>query len=336
MHFLRHVRHPNRYHGRREGQTPPFFEGWYYKLIDATGTHRYAIIPGIFWSGRPHAFVQVLDGAAATADYHEFPVTDFRAADDRFEVRVDGNVFSVREIVLDIDRPGGQVFGAVRFEGLSPWPVTWVSPGIMGWYAWVPFMECYHGVVSLDHSLSGTLTVNRREIDFTGGRGYIEKDWGRSFPEAWIWFQSNHFEQPGVCVTASIAVIPWLRTAFPGFIIGLWRDGQLLRFATYTGAKTEHLSVTDHTIDWVVADKSHRLEMFVTQGTAGTFGLLKGPDRLDMGKRVAETLSATVHVRLTSRSAPDRAIFEGTGRHAGLEVHEVASRLLKMVAQTAG
>jgi hypothetical protein len=32
------------YHGH--GKRPPFFEGWYYKLVSADETQRYAVIPG--------------------------------------------------------------------------------------------------------------------------------------------------------------------------------------------------------------------------------------------------------------------------------------------------
>ena len=328
LRFVRNTLHPARYHGRLRGQRPPFFEGWYFKVVDATGQHRLAVIPGIFWSGAPHAFVQVLD-AAAEAHYHRYPVEAFWAAPDRFDVHVGPCRFSHNAMTLVIDEPGQRLTGTLRFGGLSPWPVTWTAPGIMGWYAWVPFMECYHGVVSLDHDIYGTLEINGQEIDFSGGRGYIEKDWGRSFPEAWIWFQSNHFEQPGTCLTASIAIIPWLRTAFPGFIIGLWHGGRLYRFASYTGAKVERLDVSDHTIEWVVADDEHRLEMFVRQGPGSEFGLLKGPDRVEMGKRVAETLSAVVQARLTTRDG--RVLYEGTGRYGGLEVYQVEARLLKML-----
>lgn len=331
FHFFRRTLHPERYHGRLDGQRPPFFEGWYYKLIDPTETHRYAFIPGIFWSGRPHAFVQVLAGESATAYYHEYRTESFRAAEDRFEINVSDNRFTGQELTLNINRPEHTVTGRVTFGKTNPWPVSWTAPGIMGWYAWMPFMECYHGVVSLDHSLRGLLNIDGQEIDFTGGRGYIEKDWGRAFPEAWIWFQSNHFEQPGSCITGSIAIIPWLRSAFPGFIIGIWHEQQLYRFATYTGAKTERLHVTEHTIEWIVSDRKHRLEMFVAQGPGSTYGLLKGPTTVEMGKRVAETLSATVQVRLSKRGENSLVIFEGTGRHAGLEVHEVENRLLKMV-----
>ncbi|MFO7663497.1 MAG: tocopherol cyclase family protein [Chloroflexota bacterium] len=329
--FIRKTLNPERYHGKLRDQRASFFEGWYYKIVDVTETHRYAFIPGIFWSSQPHSFVQVLDGGAAEANYHEFPTDAFWAAEDSFDIRVDDNRFSGQEMVLRIDDVRQQIKGAIRFHDTTPWPVTVAAPGIMGWYAWVPFMECYHGVVSLDHTLSGSLTIDGREIDFTGGRGYIEKDWGRAFPEAWIWFQSNHFESPGTSLTGSIAIIPWLWTAFPGFIIGLWHERQLYRFATYTGAKTERLQVTEKTIDWVVSDRKFRLEMFVTQGSGSTFGLLKGPDTVAMGKRVAETLSATVQVSLTEKKGNGRVIFEGTGRHAGLEVHEVEARLLKMI-----
>ena len=328
LRFVRNTLHPARYHGRLRGQRPPFFEGWYFKDVDATGQHRLAVIPGIFWSGEPHAFVQVLD-AAAEAHYHRYPVEAFWAAPDRFDVHVGPCRFSHNTMTLLIDTPGQRLTGTLRFGGLAPWPVTWAAPGIMGWYAWVPFMECYHGVVSLDHEIYGTLEINGQEIDFSGGRGYIEKDWGRSFPEAWIWFQSNHFEQPGTCLTASIAIIPWLWTAFPGFIIGLWHGGRLYRFASYTGARVERLDVSDHTIEWVVADDEHRLEMFVQQGPGSEFGLLKGPDRAEMGKRVAETLSALLRVRLTTRDG--RLLFEGTGRYGGLEGYQVEARLLKMI-----
>lgn len=327
---LRGILHPERYHGPLRGQRSPFFEGWYFKVVDATGRHRFAFIPGIFWSNRPHAFVQVLDGASGVAHYHEYPVGAFHAAEDSFAVRVEANHFNGDGIVLDIDRPDQRLSGSLHFDGVVPWPVTLTAPGIMGWYAWIPFMECYHGVVSLDHAVRGSLTIDGHTFDFDGGRGYIEKDWGRSFPEAWIWFQSNHFDRPGTSLTGSIAIIPWLRTAFPGFIIGLWHDARLYRFATYTGATIERLAVTDQTIDWVVSDKAHRLEMLVTQGANRQFGLLKGPDTAAMGKRVAETMSATVMARLTERRTGN-VIFEGTGQYAGLEVHEVEARLLKMI-----
>jgi hypothetical protein len=36
----------------------------------------------------------------------------------------------------------------------------------MGWDAWLPGMECYHGVMSLDHAITGNLVINGRKTDF--------------------------------------------------------------------------------------------------------------------------------------------------------------------------
>ncbi len=44
-----------------------------------------------------------------------------------------------------------------------------LDPGIMGWYKYVPFMQCYHGVVSLNHELKGQLRINGSEHVFDDG-----------------------------------------------------------------------------------------------------------------------------------------------------------------------
>jgi hypothetical protein len=309
------------YHGH--GKKPPYFEGWYYKMVSADETHRYAVIPGVILGEEGHAFIQVLDGTSGRSSYHTFPLSAFWASPTDFEVRIENNRFTNQTINLDIDSPEGRISGTLQFENPVPWPVRLSSPGIMGWYAWVPRMECYHGVLSFDHPLEGELSINGRRMDFTGGRGYIEKDWGQSFPAAWVWFQSNHFADPGTSITASVAIIPWLSNAFRGFIVGLWHDHHLYRFATYTRATIEKLAITDEYVDWTIVDRKHTLILSARRAEGG---LLLGPTRLEMGKRVAETLNAEVDVRLLNKRGG--VVFEGRGRHAGLEVHGDLDRLL--------
>jgi hypothetical protein len=324
--FWQRMMHPEWYHGRQ--WRPPFFEGWYYKMVDAARQHPLAVIPGVFLSQDPHAFVQVLDGRDASATYHRYPLDQFTAAADALDVRIGPNHFTPNGIQLDLVDEGRPLRGQLSFQGLTPWPVTPLAPGIMGWYAWVPFMECYHGVVSLDHQLQGELNLKGEPLAFDDGRGYIEKDWGSAFPDGYVWLQTNHFSQPGTSLTGSIAIIPWLRQAFRGFIIGFWHEKRLHRLATYTGAKVESLAISDDHVDWVVSDRHWRLVMRATR-TAG--GLLKGPTTLDMGQRVAESLTATVAVQFWRRERPrDQLLFEDTGHNAGLEVHGNLDRLLKM------
>ena len=312
---------PGIYHGF--DKKPPFFEGWYFKLVSADERSKVAIIPGVILGQDAHAFLQVLDGVDGTSSYLKFPLTDFRADASHFAIEIGENRFDERHLSLSLDNPQIRLAGEIHLGPLNPWPVTWLSPGIMGWYAWVPRMECYHGVLSFSHSLQGTLTLNGKEMDFSGGRGYIEKDWGQSFPAAWVWLQSNHFAGWNACITASVAVIPWIDRSFRGFIAGLWLDGILHRFATYDGSRIESLQIFDDHVDWVMKNRRSRLFLKASRVEGG---LLRGPTRLDMGQRVLETLNATVEVRLETLQGA--LLFEGVGAHTGLEVMGDLQRLL--------
>ena len=296
----------------------PYFEGWYYKLVDASGKHRLAVIPGMMLDPKPEnnqAFIQVLDGESARVVFKQFPLSAFNPQKNVLDVHVGNNHFNQEHVSLNLDQDGFSIRGEVTFGSLTPWPVTPASPGIMGWFAWIPFMQCYHGLVSFNHSLAGKLVINGAEVDFSGGRGYIEKDWGSSFPECWIWMQTNHFTQPGTSLSASIARIPWLGSSFPGYIVGLWHLGVLYRFAAYNGTRVERLEMTPGTITWTLASRTHRLELAADR--AGS-GLLYAPGEAGMGRRVAESLAARVDARLTTLAG--EVLFTDTGCYAGLEV----------------
>ena len=318
------VQHPEGFHG--VGVRRGFFEGWYVKLVSADLGQRWAVIPGIFRGmadGRDEAFVQVLDGLTGRAWYHRFETAEFAAAPDRFDVRVGPNHFTAHRIVLDTEQLRGEL--AIT-SPLDPWPVTFREPGIMGWYGHVPFMECFHGVVSFGHSLDGYLSVEGESASFAGGRGYIEKDWGKAFPAGYIWLASNHIDaDPTAALIGSVAIIPWLGGAFRGFIVGLKHGGQLYRWTTYTRARERQLEIDDTHVRWTIEGRDGRLELEIERARGG---LLKAPQRTAMLERVEETLDATVHIRHTARDG--RVLLEGTASASGLEIVGDIDRLLGM------
>jgi hypothetical protein len=302
------------------GRGTSCFEGWYFKLVDADGAQPYAIIPGVFLGADAHAFIQVLDGAAGESTYHRFPLSEFHADEDNFEVRIGRSSFSRSGICLDI-APGDtdcdqEVSGKVHFGKWRGWPVTLSRPGVMGPYRFIPFMECNHGILSLDHGLSGNITVEGSDTNLDGGKGYCEKDWGRSFPRGYLWAQSNHFAEPGVSVIASVARIPWMGSAFRGHIICLLLRGKLYRFTTYMGSQLENIAIDDHRCELVVLDKRFRLELRASR-THGA--LLHAPYDKQMTERVAESMTSQIDIKLEN-GGQSEVIFEGSGRHGCLEV----------------
>lgn len=325
--WIRGVRHPEAFHGA--GITNGFFEGWYIKLVSADLTQRWAVIPGIFRGlsqgdgepSRDEAFVQVLDGLTGRAWYHRFDVSEFEASDSEFRVRVGPNTFSAEGVHLDTE----QLTGDIAFTStLDPWPVTFRQPGIMGWYGHVPFMECFHAVVSFGHELTGTLTVEGSDRSFNGGRGYIEKDWGKGFPDGYVWLASNHLKDaPDASLIGSVAIIPWLGGAFRGFILGLKHGGTLYRWTTYNRARQRDLRVDDTHVYWTVTGRDGTLEL-VAERVRG--GLLKAPHRRAMIERVEETIDAVVRVKHTGRDG--RVLLDTVAVATGLEIVGDIDRLI--------
>jgi tocopherol cyclase len=296
------------------GKTKNYFEGWYFKVVNADESKAFAIIPGIAMDkqGNRQAFIQVLDGKKRTAAYHTFPAADFIPKAGLFWLDIESNNFSEHHLQLNL--PGMR--GKLSFKGNIPWPKKFYSPGIMGPYAFAPFMECYHGIVSMDHSIEGELMVDDTAIDFTNGRGYIEKDWGHSFPAAYIWMQSNHFSSPGISLKTSVAKIPWLRKSFTGFIGGLWLHDRLFRFTTYNGSKLRKSFADTNKIELIIENSKHRIEILAHRSEATA---LSSPIGGLMDGRVEESMTSAIEVLLTDNKNK-QIIFQDTGRNAGLEV----------------
>jgi tocopherol cyclase len=303
---------PEVFQGR--GKKHTYFEGWYFKVVDATEEKAYAFIPGIAMdeAGNRQSFIQVLDGKKRLSQYHKFDMSSFTAAQNVFTIAIGENQFTYDCISLKLP----DIKGTLHFKDSVRWPSHWYSPGIMGPYSFVPFMECYHGIVSLDHAVFGQLEIKDEIIDFDNGRGYIEKDWGRSFPSAYVWMQSNHFTTPGISLKVSVAKIPWVGKSFTGFIAGLWIRDHLLRFTTYNRSSLRKLSIDSRKIELMLTNNNYCLEIMVLRDSATS---LASPIRGFMDGRIEESMSSIMEVTLTDTRA-GRIIFQECGRNAAVEV----------------
>ena len=101
-------------------------------------------------------------------------------------------------------------------------------PNIMGPFTYIPNMECNHGVVSMSHTINGSIQLNDETWEFKNDKGYIEKDWGTSFPKRYIWIQGNHFKNTNTSFMLSLAHIPFIGFSFEGLIAQLNTDTKSL------------------------------------------------------------------------------------------------------------
>ena len=116
----------------------------------------------------------------------------------------------------------------------------------------------------------------------------------------------------------SVANIPWLGSAFDGFMVGLLNQGRLYRFTTYNGSRIDELSITANMLKAGFRKGPLCLRVEAHRSRAAS---LAAPKAGAMEGRIAESMTSEIHVKLFRRDqAREEVIFEGNGRNAGLEI----------------
>lgn len=315
--MFKQIRNPDLYHGAKK--KIDFFEGWYFKICDKDNTNVFAFIPGIS-KGKSrehsHSFVQVLEGNNAAYSYIKYKENDFIFDENQFNIGVNGSTFSLEEISLDLIHKSKSIKGKLKFKNIKKWPDSLINPGSMGFYNYFWFMECYSQVCTVDGEIEGSLQVGKENIDFTGGKVYIEKNWGKAFPKSWIWIQSNSFKEEGVSFTCSIGRVPFIIGSFSGFLAALCVNDKWYPFTTINNSKMK-IIMGENDVEILFRRKNLELEV-KTISTKNKFMLCMGPKDGKMIPLVEENLKGEVYLEL--RDTKNLTIlYKGTGKSTGIE-----------------
>jgi tocopherol cyclase len=311
------LRNPDLYHG--ENKDKNYFEGWYFKFVDPTLTYSCALIPGIYLSSTPehsHSFIQFLQGSDVKYRYIKYPRCNFSASGKKFKISVNNNTFSLRGIDVSIVQEDLCIKGTLNFRNLEKWPDSAINPGSMGYYNYIPFMQCYSQVCAMDMELEGSLIINNKQINFTGGMGYIEKNWGKAFPYSWTWIQCNSFRNSKASLSCSIGHIPFLYTSFRGYLIGMYYRGNFYKFTTMNKSK---LQVMENGSDKLITVENNRYILKLeTKTNKDDFMLCYGPREGGMVPLVEENLKGNVWLELYDKQSR-QLLLKDEGLCTGIE-----------------
>ncbi len=323
---------------RRGSGRSAYFEEWYFKhTTSATRSNGRARRALSFTAGiwrapsggmdDDGAFVQLLDGDSGEMRLFSFPATDFRAIDEPFELRIGRNRFSLSGLKVDLEDHYGSVRAELSYGGVTPPRRGFSWPGAREPYSFVPILDQSHGIASLDHRVDGCIEICegaagafKKKLDLNGGRGYIEKDWGRSRPRSWVRVQCNAFDAANgpVSFFFSLARVPWLGSWFNGFIAILLVDGREYRFSSNSGSRIDLLSFEGSTVSALLTDRAWKLELTVRRSSEGSF--VPPPDGA-ISRRVSGSADSWVRVVLKRRhGADDVPVFDASSPAAGVDV----------------
>jgi len=319
--LLKKIRDPILFQGNVNDNE--YFEGWYYKQVSKDEKTAISFIPGVSSSiGDVHSFVQYIyvsldekGGKVMKTGYFKYPSEDFVIRDKPFMVGIENNRFTESEITVELKDNNINVEGTLKLDSFLSIRKSVLMPNIMGFFAYLPKMECYHGVVSMNHMLHGSLNIDHAEIDFNNGKGYIEKDWGTSFPKKYIWIQCNNFKDKNSSLFFSVAEIPFMGKCFSGHICNLVIDKTEYRFATYNRSKLNMECITDQKITLSLENNNAKLRIEADRTNTGE---LMAPQQGKMQKTIKQGLSGEVRISLLNKQ--HETIYEDAGIMAGIEI----------------
>lgn len=195
------------------------FKGYYFKCC--MGDETIAFIPALHES----ASLQVITNHQA----YFVPYSAITFSKGSLKIKMDSCYFSEKGICLDVNTEECQIHGKLKFGKMQR-----LKYDIMGPFRYLPYMQCRHSVISMQHTVKGEVIVNGKKYQDLNGMGYIEGDRGYSFPKKYLWTQS-HF--PNGSIMLSVGEIPFCGFCFNGIIGIVLIDGKEYRIATYLGAK---------------------------------------------------------------------------------------------------
>lgn len=399
--MLNKINNPILFQGNLKNKN--YFEGWYFKQVSADCNTVLSLIPGIsLFTEDPHCFVQYIfknidENGIHTlkTGYCRYPVSQFNFSRNPFIINVGDSTFSEKQIKFNLQDNDFAISGVLELGDFNAIEKSLWMPNIMGFFAYIPKMQCYHGIISMDHTLQGEIMITTSEsasppistlspeptlaressstqestlaqessskqeskpmsasaqvpvseqpqqstpesvsvqfplseqpplsnplpgmkIDFSNGKGYIEKDWGTSFPKEYIWGQCNHFGDEKTSLVFSIADIPFAKTAFKGFLCNLFINGKEYRFATYNSSKYKIEFLSQKKAVLIFENRNARLEI---EALISDPGELIAPVLGNMIKPIKEELSGDVNFTLFDKKT--QKVYKECGKMAGIEI----------------
>ena len=282
----------------------PYFEGWYLKCRTAQG-EALALIPAyhVDRQGRWTASLQVI--TAEGSWWLEYPDTALHIERSPLQISLGPNTFGEKGLSLQVEEPGLSLCGTLDHGEMMR-----LKSDIMGPFRFLSGMECSHSVVSMGHRLTGKLDMNGKTMDYSGGRGYMESDRGRSFPDPYLWTQCNWPDLGPNGLFLAIATIPLIKgVRFTGCICAICDHGEEYRLATYMGVKIRTWS--DRGAELLQGKYRLRVDVLEKAGQP-----LRAPTDGIMKRTIHESLCSQVRCRFW---VGDRLLFDRIDKCAGYE-----------------
>lgn len=290
-----------------------FFECWEHKLISEDGQDILIVIGVIILGKEKLCYNEVIDGKSGKSYLVKYPINDYKPKNN--ECRYANTTFSKDGIELNLEDDEFRISGRITFGDLKKFPSNIFSPGLMSYYSFLPFMESYFSLISLHHSINGKITINNNVYNFDNGSSYIEKGWGKKFPDSWLMIHCNTFTESNSSFFLTASPVKVLGATIIGIQCYIMDGEKLINFSTYKKGKITQFKRVNKTLNIELKNKTHHLDITVIPKK---YGRMRVPSFRNKELYVLESSDSIVYINLLQNNNIIQS-FEGKNASYTLE-----------------
>jgi tocopherol cyclase len=285
-----------------------YFEGWFQKIYSAEHKSSFIIIYG-YATRNSHAtfgFIQVHIPEQEPILMH-FPKDEVFCDSAQHLVHIGKHILSSKQIVINTEEMG------INLSLMDNEPIQTFSNS-MGYNYVIPNLPCYHSVLNKAHAVSGEISNKHTHYSLVNEMGYLEKNWGTSFPEKYIWLHAVDPKDSEVSLLFSQAEIVWFGRKFTRHVGHLHYDGKVLDLRKLKKCVVSISTISSQNQLIRISSTSIQLELSIALDQKILF---KGPQDGILSREIVHHTDAVMDVSLSFGS--QTRLFSLVGNYENID-----------------
>jgi hypothetical protein len=282
---------PTTLRGNLERNT--YFEGWFQKIYSKEHNSSFVIIYGYATSNTEDTFgfIQILF-PNKTTEIICFNRNEFSCDPNRHIVRMGENLLTTE--IIQINTKEVKIHLKLMNNHVSK-----TFKNSMGYNYFLPALPCYHAVLNTGHLVSGEIKQKNERFIIKNELGYLEKNWGTSFPETYYWLHAVDPNDPQVSILFSRAEIDWIGKKFIRHLGHLRFDEKQVDIRSLKNVTVSILSSCKDKHEIRISSKTLQIEISITHNHKVRF---KGPFNGKLSRDIIHFTDSIIQIRLSENN----------------------------------
>jgi hypothetical protein len=286
-----------------------FFEGWFQKVYSKAHKASFILIYGYAThnSDDEFGFLQVLI-PNQVPELVYFPKNEVSCDIEKHIFRMGNNLLTTELIRIDIN--GLRI--DLNLKSSQPFRTFKNS---MGYTYFIPNLPCYHSVLNTAQSVSGEIQHKGLCYTLDHEMGYLEKNWGTTFPESYFWVHAIDPNNPAISLLFSRAKIVWLGKTYIKHVGYFCFDGQQIELRELKNFSVSNSNLGPENRSIQIRSASAHLDLALEYGREVLF---KGPKDGALSRIIQHQTDASIKVSLIYENRSHQFQMVGNFEDIGL------------------